>query len=566
MATKLPKGRRPAVRTTGAGRTAVLVASGDLREEANRCCWPAQKSLEADLTAAFARAGWRLVRGHPVSRGRGHGFIASAREGLEVFAGIDAAAPLVIAEAVWQYSSHVLPGLTTHRGPILTVANWSGRWPGLVGMLNLNGSLTKAGVPYETLWADDFASPSFLRHLRAWLDHRAVHHDTSHVVPIAAVRVPAAIAATAERIAADLRRRKALMGVFDEGCMGMENAIVPDRLLHALGVFKERLSQSALYHETTRVAEAEARGVFRWLEQAGMRFHFGRDERTELTRSQVLSQCRMYIAALRIADRFGCDCIGIQYQQGLKDLLPASDLVEGMLNDTNRPPVTAAGASRVLFKGRPRVHFNEVDECAGLDGLLTSRVHAAVGEPVETTLHDLRWGDWDQSRSTDQWVWVFQISGGAPPAHVVGGWKGARGWRQPPMYFQLGGSTLSGVSRPGEIVWSRIWVDHAGGAERLRMDIGRARVVALPEAETRRRLEATTREWPIMHAVTYGVSRDQMMARHKANHVQVAYARDAAGADRAALLKAAVARALGIDVAFCGTRGPGGSARVRWDA
>src|SRR5260370_20203582 len=34
-----------------------------------------------------------------------------------------------------------LSGLLTHRGPILTVANWSGTWPGLVGMLNLNGSM-----------------------------------------------------------------------------------------------------------------------------------------------------------------------------------------------------------------------------------------------------------------------------------------------------------------------------------------------------------------------------------------------------------------------------------------
>jgi hypothetical protein len=159
----------------------------------------------------------------------------------------------------------------------------------------------------------------------------------------------------------------------------MYNAIIPDHLLHATGVFKERLSQSALYHETTEVTDAEARDVFRWIERAGMRFHFGRHEATDLTRSQVLQQCRMYVAALRIADRFGCDLVGIQYQQGLKDLLPASDLVEGMLNDSKRPPVTAAGSSRVIRKGRPLVHFNEVDECAGLDGLLTQRVHGATG-------------------------------------------------------------------------------------------------------------------------------------------------------------------------------------------
>ena len=549
-----------------AAKKALLVASGDLREEANRVCWPAQQAMEKALAAAFARAGWTLDRGHSVSRSRGHGFIAGAREGLDVFSRIDPDVPLVVAEAVWQYSNHVLPGLTTHAGPILTAANWSGQWPGLVGMLNLNGSLTKSGVPYSTVWADDFASPSFERHLTSWLDARTIHHDTSHVVPFDTVRVPRDLAKLAEGLAADLRARKALMGVFDEGCMGMENAIIPDRLLHATGVFKERLSQSALYHETMRTSDAEARGVLGWLEKAGMRFHFGRDEATDLTRQQVLLQCRMYIAAVRIADRYGCDCIGIQYQQGLKDLLPASDLVEGMLNDSKRPPVTAEGSARVLFKGKPLVHFNEVDECAGLDGLLTERVHAALGEPVENTLHDIRWGDWDASHTTNHWVWVFEISGGAPPAHFVKGWKGAAGFRQPPMYFRLGGSTLAGVSRPGEIVWSRIWVDGSGSQEKLCMDIGRAEVVSLPAEETKRRLEATTKQWPIMHAVTYGVSRDQMMARHKANHVHVAYAKDAAAADRAALLKAAVARNLGIEVSFCGTRGHGATPAVRWDA
>ena len=176
--------------------------------------------MEADLTAAFGQAGWTLERGHAVSRTRGHGFIATAREGLDVFATIDPKLPLVVAEAVWQYSNHVLPGLTTHAGPILTVANWSGQWPGLVGMLNLNGSLTKSGVPYATLWADDFASPSFTSHLQAWLDTRSVHHDTSHVVPLDAVRIPAATLKLATGIATNLVTRKALMGVFDEAAWG----------------------------------------------------------------------------------------------------------------------------------------------------------------------------------------------------------------------------------------------------------------------------------------------------------------------------------------------------------
>jgi hypothetical protein len=340
------------------------------------------------------------------------------------------------------------------------------------------------------------------------------------------------------------------MGVFDEGCMGMFNAIIPDALLNPTGVFKERLSQSALYYESTQVGDSEAREVRRWMEERGMKFVTGPNEETDLTDNQVLQQCKMYVAAVRIADDFGCDTIGIQYQQGLKDLLPASDLVEGTLNNTERPPVRSRDGSRVLYEGQPLPHFNEVDECAGLDGLMTFRVHRAAGQPVENTLHDLRWGDADRSGTVADYVWVFLISGSAPPAHFTGGWAGASSERQPPMYFRLGGGTLKGISRPGEIVWSRVYVDDG----RLRMDLGRAGVVELPAEETQRRWDATTPQWPIMHAVTYGASRDQMMARHKANHIQVAYANSAADADRAMLAKAAMADALGISVSICGTR------------
>jgi hypothetical protein len=210
---------------------------------------------------------------------------------------------------------------------------------------------------------------------------------------------------------------------------------------------------------------------------------------------------------------------------------------------------------RVLYEGEPLPHFNEVDECAGLDGLMTYRVHKAMEQPVENTLHDIRWGDWDRSGTVSDYVWVLLISGSAPPAHFVGGWAGASSERQPPMYFPSGGGTLKGVSKPGEIVWSRVFVERG----RLCLDIGRAGVVELPHEETQRRWQATTPQWPIMHAVTYGVSRDQMMARHKANHVQVAYANGTAEADKALFAKAAMAEHLGLHVCVCGTRKNGRS-------
>lgn len=526
----------------------LLLASGDLRESANRVCWPAQEKMEADLTRAINAHGYQVERAHAYQAERGHGFLASQRDGLEVFRRIDPEQPLIIAEAVWQYSHHVLAGLTTHRGPILTVANWSGQWPGLVGMLNLNGSLTKAGVKYSSLWSETFQDQWFIDKLSLWLRDGEVTHDLSHVKPFVPSAVDSRAAKIGSEIATDLIKNKAIMGVFDEGCMGMFNAIIPDLLLNKVGVFKERLSQSALYYEAKQTSDTEALAVRKWLDQAGMTFHTGPNHATDLTDAQILDQCKTYIAAVRIADDFGCDCIGIQYQQGLKDLLPASDLVEGMLNDSKRPPVLSRDGSRELYAGQPVTHFNEVDECAGLDGLLIQRIHSALGQPVENSLHDLRWSDRDHSGTTDEEVWVLEISGAVPASHFAGGWADAEGFRQPAMYFPSGGSTIRGISKPGEVVWSRIYIEE----NRLKMDMGLLSAISLPRAETERRWENTTSQWPIMHAVLHGVTRNQMMARHKANHIQVAYANSKAEAKIAMEARATAAHQLGIEVFLCG--------------
>lgn len=528
-------------------KTISLVASGDLRESANVNCWPAQEAMEKRLTEVLAAKGWTVQRAHPV-KPEGHGFIASQREGMDVFAGIDPGAPLIVAEAVWQYSHHVLAGLVSHQGPILTVANWSGQWPGLVGMLNLNGSLRKAGVKFSTLWSENFDDAFFDSKLDQWLSTGEIDHDTSHVSDFVAGSISADDATTVAAIADSIRKEKVIMGVFDEGCMGMYNAIIPDELLMPMGIYKERLSQSALYFAAGEVSDADAQKVFDWLVDKGLKFHFGTDHATELTKEQVLGQCKMYIAAARISEEFGCEAIGIQYQQGLKDLMPASDLVEGMLNNADRPDVE--GKNGPIRQGDAIVHFNEVDECAGLDGILTNRVHKVLGQPVENTLHDLRWGDTDASGTRDDFIWVFEISGAAPPAHHVGGWAGSESLRQPAMYFPSGGGTLRGIAREGEIVWSRIYVEDNA----LHMDIGRGQAVSLPEEETRRRADGTTPEWPIMHGVLTGVSRDQMMARHPANHIQVAYGNSAEEADRAMHMKAALAAELGISVNYCGVK------------
>jgi hypothetical protein len=524
-----------------------LVANGDLRLAANQKCWPAQAEAEAAVSQAVGRLGQVLRRAHDYDPVKQHGFIDSQKRGIEVFRDVPLQAPLIVVEAVWQYSQHLLPGLLGHRGPILTVANWSGQWPGLVGLLNLNASLRKAGKPFDTLWSVDFTDRFFLDGLETWLGGRRIEHDRSHVRAGSALTLKDDMRELGQHLAERLRHEKAILGVFDEGCMGMYNAIIPDELLHPMGVFKERLSQSALYAEMLRTPGAEAREVYEWLLRKGMRFKFGPSPETDLTEAQVLEQCKMYIATLRIADEFGCAAVGIQYQQGLKDLVPASDLAEGLLNNADRPPVKDR-SGKLLYAGQPLPHFNEVDECVGLDALVTNRVWNALGLAPETTLHDVRYGETYGEGAVAQFVWVLEISGSVPPAHFARGYEEATSERQPPMYFRLGGGTIKGVSKPGPVVWSRIYVEPDG----LKADIGLAKAIELPPEETERRWQITTPQWPMMHAVLPGITRDQFMARHCSNHIQVAYAPDETQAHRALAAKAAMFQALGIETYFCG--------------
>ena len=133
----------------------------------------------------------------------------------------------------------------------------------------------------------------------------------------------------------------------------------------------------------------------------------------------------MYDAAVQMAHDFGCSAIGIQYQQGLKDTCVASDLAEGLLNNPDRPPVFDAEGNE-LFAGRAVTHFNEVDECAGVDGFLTDITWRALDIDPSNTLHDVRWGAPVRDNGVDEFVWVFEISGAAPAATLR-----LRGWATP---------------------------------------------------------------------------------------------------------------------------------------
>lgn len=167
-----------ASRPASAPKTAYLITSGDLRESANTAGWATQAALEVSVTSVFNEFGWNVIRAFDVDRKTGHGYISSQRMGMEVFKNIPTDAPLIVAIANWQYSHHVLAGLRTHEGPILTTANFAPDWPGLVGLLGLNAGLTKMGKPYSSTWSVDFSDEWFKATIKEWIETGIFHIET----------------------------------------------------------------------------------------------------------------------------------------------------------------------------------------------------------------------------------------------------------------------------------------------------------------------------------------------------------------------------------------------------
>ena len=492
-----------------------LISNGDFRDSAGVVCWPMQDATLKAVRKAFGKLDITTEVLPKYNPKRRHGFITRQSEGAAALAGIDPEAPIVVVLSCWAYSHHVCGPLMTHRGPVLLLANFDGTWPGLVSLLNHAGTLERLGVKHSRLWTDGFADdPKFMKELDTWCARGEIRRSTSHLTDAAKLEIPDEANRFGEDLARDILRHKRIMGQLDPGCMGMLNAVMNPAKLGRIGMPLELLNQSDLVAEMDLVSDKEAQRHLNWLIRKGAWFDWGTDMYEHLVHGQVISQMKMYSAAARLVQRYGLSAIGIPYQIGLVRSVPASDLVEGMLNNTDRPDVRDPESRQVVNQGNPIVHFNEGDIGAGVPQRLMYDIYLRKKMAPETTLHDVRWG-----RVYDgTFVWVFEISGGAPPAHF-GGWKSTRIYRQPKMYFPLGGGTCSGISKPGVVTWARFY-ERFG---EIGMDCGLGDVLPLPPEEVGERLEKTTDVWPIANVAIPGYDRDRLMATHMSNHIVIGY-------------------------------------------
>ena len=158
-----------------------LVASGDLRQSANKVCWQAQSEVERKVTDAFAAEGitdspraslrperWARIHLQPA---HGHGCLherrsrrAHHRRGSGL--AIQPQRLLRIAEPSRAHSD---------RGQLVRPVAGAG------GHAEPQWLPAQGGSRFSTIWSKDFNDDFFRKGIREWLAEHRITHDQSHV-------------------------------------------------------------------------------------------------------------------------------------------------------------------------------------------------------------------------------------------------------------------------------------------------------------------------------------------------------------------------------------------------
>lgn len=467
---------------------------GDARRIPNELATPSAEAATVQLERALEKVGRAPYRVE--------GFLSKPHEAITLLGPIDD--PMVGVCVHWFYGPHTTDGVVGKDNPLLLASNFSGRWPGLVGLLNTGACLESLDRPHSRIWTDapDWTEDEvFMERLDEWCTSGAVGYDEDAVRYDAPVSDAASAIAT--RVAAQFHDRRALILMLGDTSMGMINGYFGPRLLNRHGFAEHKIDQAWIIDRGSRIERERIDGAMSFVKEKGVTFHYGGDFSEHDTREQL----RDYLVVLDMIDEYEADCLGWQYQLGLLGLRPPSDFAEGLFNSACRPE----------SNGDTIATATEADQGNVVPQEMMKRLLKEKGLHQAVMFHDVRWGAEHEGR----FLWVLLNSGSSGAYafnHDPDTLDGVHSFRQPSLYFPMAGGTFSGESLPGAMTWARAYI--RGGE--LWMDIGRGEVVELPPAVRDAWWEGTTREWPFM-AADMGIGRDSLMAHYLSNHVAVAY-------------------------------------------
>ena len=471
---------------------------GDAREIPNQLALPNVQEATSQLVAALKKLGREpyLVEG----------YLSKPHHAIEKLGPIRD--PMVGVCVHWFYGPHTTDGVVGKDNPLLLASNFSGRWPGLVGLLNTGACLESLNRSFSRAWTDapDWTTDSvFMDRLREWCTTGQIAYAEDSIRYHAPVS--AAAAKLAREVADEVKRRRILIMMLGDTSMGMINGYFGPRLLNQHGFTEHKIDQAWIIDRGKRIEQKRIDDALAFVKSKGLTFHWKEGDAQDFDEQSSKEQLRDYLAVLDMVGEFKADCIGWQYQLGLIPLRPPSDLAEGLFNSVCRPE----------SNGDNIICSTEADQGNVIPMELMKRLLKKKGLHQAVMFHDVRWG----AEHDGRFLWVLLNSGSCGAYafnHDPDTLKGAHSYRQPALYFPTPGGTLAGESLGGKMTWARAYIRN----DELWMDVGRGEVVKLPEKTRDAWWEGTTRQWPFM-AADMGIGRDTLMAHYLSNHVAVAY-------------------------------------------
>jgi L-fucose isomerase-like protein len=471
---------------------------GDARAKPNELAVPSIEQATVQLENALKRLGRESYRVE--------GFLSKPHEAIERLGPVDD--PMIGVCVHWFYGPHTTDGVVGKDNPLLLASNFSGQWPGLVGLLNTGACLESLDRPFSRIWTDagDWSKDEpFMERLDAWCTTGRIEWPTDGIAYHAPVTPEASM--LARGVAQSFRDRRALLLMLGDTSMGMINGYFGPRLLNRHGFTEHKIDQAWIIDRGRRIDDKRIDDAFTFVKDKGVTFHWRDGDAQDFTEAATREQLRDYLAVLDMVGEFRGDCLGWQYQLGLIPLRPPSDFAEGLFNSTCRPE----------SNGDTIACATEADQGNAVPMEMMKRLLKAKGLHQAVMFHDVRWG----AEHDGRFLWVLLNSGSCGAYafnHDPDTLRGAHSYRQPALYFPTPGGTFAGESLPGEMTWARAYI--RGGE--LWMDIGQGEVVKLPPDVRDAWWEGTTRQWPFM-AADMGIGRDTLMAHYLSNHVAVAY-------------------------------------------
>ena len=471
---------------------------GDYRPTPNETALPSITRATEQLERALKKLGR--------SSYRVEGYLTKPHEAIERLGPVDD--PMIGVCVHWFYGPHTTDGVVGKDNPLLLASNFSGEWPGLVGLLNTGACLESVGRKFSRAWTSDedwTADEGFMAHLDEWARTGSTDYSTDEVHGAPAVSQDSQ--RIADDVLAGIKARRVLALMLGDTSMGMINGYFGPRLLNPIGFTEHKVDQAWVIDRGKSIGAKRIEDALKLVNDKGVTFHYGENGADDFDANATREQLRDYLAVLDLIEEFRADCLGWQYQLGLIPLRPPSDFAEGLFNSTCRPE----------SNGDTIATATEADQGNLVPMELMKRVLKAKGLSQSVAFHDVRWGGEHDGR----FVWVLLNSGSAGAYafnHDPDTLAGVHSYRQPAQYFPIPGGTFTGESLPGAMTWARAYIKDG----ELWMDLGRGEVVKLPEEKRDAWWEGTTREWPFM-AAWLGVTQETVMAHYMSNHIAVAY-------------------------------------------